>query len=82
MEQNIFARAAVAQRLAGCVHVRLHPDRKMEPDISNKQLQQRRFDSIERPLCAILAPDSSVLETCSFTRSEPDFLAFLQLAAR
>jgi thiol:disulfide interchange protein DsbD len=82
MEQNMFTRPAVAQGLANCVRVRLHTDRKVEPDLSNKQLQQRRFESIELPLYAILAPDSTVLGTCSFTRSEPDFLAFLQLAAR
>jgi len=82
MEQNMFTRPAVAQRLANCVRLRLYTDRTEEPDLSNKQLQQRRFESIELPLYAILAPDSSVLGTSSFTRSEADFLAFLNLASR
>jgi len=82
MEQNMFTRPDVAQRLANCVRVRLHTDRTVEPDLSNKRLQHLRFNSIELPLYAILAPDSSVLGTSSFTRSESDFLAFLNLGSR
>ncbi len=82
MEQNMFKRPAVAQGLEKCIRVRLHTDRQMEPDLSHKQLQQSRFDSIELPLYALVAPDARVLGTTSFTRSEPEFLAFLQLAGR
>lgn len=82
MEQNMFTRPAVAQLLGSCIRLRLHTDRALEPDLSNKQIQQSRFNSIELPLYAILAPDSKVLGTCSFTRSESDFLAFLRLAAQ
>lgn len=82
MEQNMFKRPAVAEGLGKCIRVRMYTDRQVEPDLSHKQIQQTRFDSIELPLYAIVAPDSSVLGTSSFTRSESEFLSFLQLAAR
>jgi thiol:disulfide interchange protein DsbD len=82
MEQNMFKRPAVAQGLDNCIRVRLYTDRNVEPDLGNKAIQQSRFDSIELPLYALVAADSRVLGTSSFTRSEADFLAFLRLAAR
>lgn len=80
MEINMFNKPEVKQLLDGMVRVRLFTDRKQEPYISNKEMQMRRFNSIELPLYVIQTPDEKVIATSAFTRDVNEFVNFLKKA--
>ncbi|MCX7909098.1 MAG: thioredoxin family protein [Ignavibacteria bacterium] len=80
MELNMFTKQEVKTLLDDMVKVRLFTDRKQEPYISNKELQMRRFNSIELPLYVIQTPDEKVIATSAFTRDVEEFVSFLKKA--
>lgn len=80
MEINMFNKPEVKKLLANMVKVRLFTDRKQEPYISNKEMQMRRFNSIELPLYVIQTPDEKVIATSAFTRDIDEFINFLKKA--
>lgn len=80
MELNMFTRAEVKELLNRMVKVRLFTDRRVEPYISNKEMQMKRFKSIELPLYVIQTADEKVIATSSFTRNPTEFLGFLKKA--
>lgn len=80
MEINMFSRPQVKSLLSGMVKVRLFTDRRQEPYISNKEMQMKRFNSIELPLYVIQTYDEKVIATSAFTRNVNDFVSFLKKA--
>ncbi|ROL58108.1 DUF255 domain-containing protein [Bacteroidetes/Chlorobi group bacterium MS-B_bin-24] len=80
MEINMFSKPEVKQLLSGMVKVRLFTDRKEEPYISNKEMQMKRFNSIELPLYVIQTADEKVIATSAFTRNLDEFISFLKKA--
>jgi len=80
MEINMFSKPEVKQLLSGMVKVRLFTDRKEEPYISNKEMQMKRFNSIELPLYVIQTADEKVIATSAFTRNVDEFISFLKKA--
>lgn len=77
MEQNMFKRAEIASRLSHFVKVKLFTDRRTEPYISNKKMQEELYGSIELPLYVIASPDGQHLGTKTFTRDMQEFVIFL-----
>ncbi len=77
MEINMFSKPEVKKLLSGMVKVRLFTDRKQEPYISNKEMQMKRFNSIELPLYVIQTYDEKVIATSAFTRNVDEFVSFL-----
>mgnify|MGYP001052750144 CR=1 FL=1 len=80
MEINMFSKPEVKRLLSGMVKVRLFTDRKQEPYISNKEMQLKRFNSIELPLYVIQTADEKVIATSAFTRNVEEFVSFLKKA--
>ncbi|MGB9771900.1 MAG: cytochrome c biogenesis protein CcdA [Candidatus Kapaibacteriota bacterium] len=80
MEINMFNKPEVKELLSGMVKVRLFTDRRQEPYISNKEMQMRRFNSIELPLYVIQTSDEKVIATSAFTRNVDEFVNFLKKA--
>ncbi|GAB1430568.1 thioredoxin family protein [Ignavibacteria bacterium] len=80
METNMFPKPAVRSLMDKMVKVRLYTDRRTEPYTSNKSMMQTRFQTIELPLYAVISPDDHVLDTQTFTRSETEFVEFLNKA--
>ncbi|MFN3306599.1 MAG: thioredoxin family protein, partial [Candidatus Kapaibacteriota bacterium] len=78
MEINMFSKPEVKKLLDEMIKVRLFTDRKEEPYISNKEMQMRRFNSIELPLYVIQTPLEKVLATNTFTRDVNEFVNFLK----
>lgn len=77
MEQNMFKRAEIENRMKGFVKVKLYTDRREEPYISHKKMQQELYGSIELPLYVIITPDGEHLGTKTFTRDMQEFVDFL-----
>ena len=63
--------------MKGFVKVKLYTDRKEEPYISNKKLQESLYGSIELPLYVIVSPDGEHVGTKTFTRDMQEFVDFL-----
>jgi thiol:disulfide interchange protein len=80
MEHNIFPQPRIRALLEQMVRVRLFTDRRTEPYLSNKRLQQERFGTIELPFYVLLAPDGSVIARATFTRDVEEFERFLRQA--
>lgn len=78
MERAMFPRPDVARALEGHIRVRLWTDRRREPDLSYRRLQQTRFGTVELPLYVRLDPDGKTLGTQAFTRDESTFITFLR----
>ncbi|NLO20085.1 MAG: thioredoxin family protein, partial [Ignavibacteria bacterium] len=78
MELNMFSKPEVQSLLKQMVKVKLYTDRREEPYVSNKKMQQERFNSIELPLYVILTPNEEFVATKAFTRDEREFLDFLK----
>lgn len=78
MELNMFSKPEVQSLLKQMVKVKLYTDRREEPYVSNKKMQQERFNSIELPLYVILTPNEEFIATKAFTRDEREFLDFLK----
>lgn len=77
MEQNMFKRTEVINRMQGFIKVKLYTDRREEPFISHKKLQQNLYGSIELPLYVIISPDGEYMGTKTFTRDMQEFVDFL-----
>jgi thiol:disulfide interchange protein DsbD len=77
MEQNMFKRPDVAPRLEQFVKVKLYTDRRGEPYISNKKMQQEVYGSVELPLYVIVSAEGQHIGTKAFTRDAKDFSDFL-----
>lgn len=78
MESNMFPDGDVAGLMNEMVKVKLYTDRRKEPELSNKKLQEDRFNSIELPLYVILTPDEELVGTKAFTRDKQEFVDFLK----
>ncbi len=78
MEQNMFPKPQVRSLLNDYVKVHLFTDRREEPYISNKELQQEMFNSIELPLYVIMTPSGKPIATKTFTRDQNEFTEFLE----
>ncbi len=81
MEANIFPHDDVRALMNGMVKVQLYTDRREEPYISNKKLQQQRFGSLELPLYVILTPKGELIASKAFTRNKQEFIDFLKKAS-
>ncbi len=77
MEQNMFKRGDIEARMNGFVKVKLYTDRREEPYVSHKKLQQDLYGSIELPLYVIISPDGEKIGTKTFTRDMQEFIDFL-----
>lgn len=77
MEKNMFIKQSVRQRLDQFVKVQLYTDRPQEPYVSNKKMQLDRFKDVALPLYVIVTPDDKTIATISYTRSEEEFVGFL-----
>ncbi len=77
MEQNMFKKPAVVERLDKYIKVKLYTDRNKEPYISNKKLQESKFGSIELPLYVVMDSNGNLIRTNTFTRDEAAFIQFL-----
>lgn len=77
METKMFPKQSVSSRMDNFVKVKLFTDRNVEPYLSNKKMQEERYGSIELPLYVILTPDEELVGTKTFTRSEEEFIEFL-----
>ena len=73
----MFKRTEIINRMKGFVKVKLYTDRKEEPYISNKKLQESLYGSIELPLYVIVSPDGEHVGTKTFTRDMQEFVDFL-----
>jgi len=78
MESNVFPLPEVQEYFTGMINVKLYTDRRKEPELSNKNFQEERFNSIELPLYVILTPDEELIGTKAFTRDLKEFLDFLE----
>lgn len=81
MESNVFPLPQVQKYFEGMINVKLYTDRRKEPELSNKEFQQTKFNSIELPLYVILTPDEKLVGTKAFTRDLQEFLDFLEKGA-
>jgi len=77
MEKNMFIKQSVRERLDQFVKVQLYTDRPQEPYVSNKRMQLDRFKDVALPLYVIVTPDDKTIATISYTRSEEEFVGFL-----
>jgi thiol:disulfide interchange protein DsbD len=77
MEQNMFKRNEIAFLMNEFVKVKLFTDRREEPYLSNKKLQQTQYGSIELPLYVIISPNGEFIGTKTFTRDINEFVTFL-----
>ena len=77
MERNMFSKPEITSLLNEFIKVKLYTDRREEPYISNKKLQETQFGSIELPLYVVISPDGDFIGTKAFTRDMNDFTAFL-----
>lgn len=77
MEKNMFIKESVRQRLDQFVKVQLYTDRPQEPYVSNKKMQLDRFKDVALPLYVIVTPEDKTIATISYTRSEEEFVGFL-----
>jgi thiol:disulfide interchange protein DsbD len=83
MEANMFPKPAVRSELEQFVRVRLYTDGEGEPYEGFQQMQEQRFGTVALPLYAIVAPQGQISATFEgLTRSEGEFVAFLQKPAR
>lgn len=78
MEKNMFIKQSVRERLDQFVKVQLYTDRPQEPYVSNKKMQLDRFKDVALPLYVIVTPDDKTIATISYTRSEEEFVGFLE----
>jgi len=83
MEANMFPKPKVRAELEKFVRVRLYTDGEGEPYEGFQKMQEQRFGTVALPLYAILTPDDQVTATFEgLTRSEDEFVTFLQKPAR
>jgi thiol:disulfide interchange protein DsbD len=78
MERNMFPKQQIVGLMDQMIKVRLYTDRREEPYLSNKTMQQTRFGSIELPLYVVMKPNEEVVGTKAFTRNEGEFTEFLK----
>ena len=81
MEANFFPDAEVAGLMKDMIKVKLYTDRRKEPELTNKKMQEERFNSIDLPLYVIQDANENVLGTKVFTRDKQDFISFLKKGA-
>ena len=81
MEAKYFPDPEVATLMKDMIKVKLYTDRRKEPELSNKKMQEERFNSIDLPLYVIQDPNENVLGTKVFTRDKQEFLNFLHKGA-
>ncbi len=83
MEANMFPKPKVRAELEKFVRVRLYTDGEGEPYEGFQKMQEQRFGTVALPLYAILTPDDQITATFEgLTRSEDEFVTFLQKPAR
>jgi thiol:disulfide interchange protein len=83
METNMFPKPGVRAELEKFVRVRLFTDGEGEPYEGFQQMQEQRFGTVALPLYSILTPTDQISATFEgLTRSEEEFVAFLQKPAR
>ncbi|MPN23041.1 hypothetical protein SDC9_170426 [bioreactor metagenome] len=73
----MFKRSEISSRLKEFVKVKLFTDRRNEPYISNKKMQEEMYGSIELPLYVIISPNGEHIGTKTFTRDMEEFIMFL-----
>jgi thiol:disulfide interchange protein len=83
MEANMFPKPAVRSELEKFVRVRLYTDGEGQPYEGFQQMQEQRYGTVALPLYAILTPSDQITATFEgLTRSEQEFVSFLQKPAR
>jgi len=78
MESNLFPDNDIAGLMKDMVKVKLYTDRRKEPELTYKLMQETRFNSIDLPLYVIQDPNEDVKGTKVFTRSKEEFIEFLK----
>jgi thiol:disulfide interchange protein len=82
MEANMFTKPAVKAELAKFVRSRLYTDGEGQPYEGYQKMQEERFGTVALPLYAIISPTGRIIATFEgLTRSEDEFIAFLQKTA-
>ncbi len=77
MESNLFPDNEIAGLMKDMVKVKLFTDRRKEPEITYKKMQEDRFNSVDLPLYVLQTPDEQVIGTKVFTRDKQEFIDFL-----
>lgn len=77
MEANLFPDSDIAGLMKDMVKVKLFTDRRKEPELTYKKMQEERFNSVDLPLYVLQKPDETVLGTKVFTRDKQEFIEFL-----
>lgn len=80
MEYNAFTKPEIKGLMDKMILVRLYTDRRQEPELSNKKMQETQYGSVALPLYVIQKPGGKVVATKEFTRDLGDFKKFLQKA--
>ncbi|MCX6147486.1 MAG: thioredoxin family protein [Candidatus Kapabacteria bacterium] len=78
MEQNIFPDQTVKELMSKYVLIRLYTDRRQEPELTNKKMQENKYGSIELPLYVILKPNEEYIGSQAFDRDKNKFIKFLK----
>ncbi len=78
MEQNIFPDQSVKELMNKYVLIRLYTDRRQEPELTNKKMQETEFRSIELPLYVIKTKDEKFIASRTFGRDKSKFIEFLK----
>jgi len=82
MESNLFPDSEIAGLMKDMVKVKLYTDRRKEPELSYKKMQEDRFNSIDLPLYVIQDANENVIGTKVFTRSKEEYIEFLKLGVK
>lgn len=77
MEANLFPDKDISGMMKDMVKVKLYTDRRKEPELTYKKMQEDRFNSIDLPLYVIQDPNENVKGTKVFTRDKGEFVDFL-----
>lgn len=77
MEANLFPDREIASLMKDMVKVKLYTDRRKEPELTYKKMQEDRFNSIDLPLYVLQTPNEKILGTKVFTRDKQEFIDFL-----
>lgn len=81
MEENIFTKSQVKDRLAGFVRVQLYTDRPTKEDKANQDLQTKLVQNNALPTYVLLTPNGKYIEKSEGATPNPDeFAKFLDKA--
>lgn len=77
MEANLFPDSEIAGLMKDMVKVKLYTDRRKEPELTYKKMQEEKYKSIALPLYVIEDYNGNIRGTKEFTRDKQEFIDFL-----